>query len=116
MNQEIKDQDYRVVWTPETATLVLQGTLRLLGPKEYAPIAHLLDEAAQCSEQITLDLQGLHFLNSAGINLIYRFIIRARDEFHQEQVVVRGSPQVAWQGKSLENMQNLMPTLQLEWV
>ena len=115
MNREIKGQDYRVVWLTEESTVVFHGILRLLGHKEYAPISDLLNEAAQHATQITLDLQKLEFLNSAGINVVYRFIIQMRDDKVKRHVVVRGANRVTWQEKSLQNLKRLMPDLQLEW-
>ena len=52
---------------------------------------------------ITLDLRALSFLNSSGINVLYKFAIamRKRGELH---LVVRGSKNVPWQGKSLPNL------------
>ena len=116
MNREIKGQDYRVEWMPETGTVVFQGILRLMGHNEYEPIADLLNEVAQHANTITLDLQKLDFLNSAGINVFYRFIIQMRDAEQRRQVIVRGANQVTWQAKSLPNFNRLMPNLKLEWV
>lgn len=116
MNREIKGQDYGVEWIPETGTVFFHGILRLMGHNEYAPIADLLNEAAQHSDTTTLDLQKLDFLNSAGINIFYRFIIQMRDAEQTRQVVIRGSNQVTWQAKSLHNFSRLMPHLKLEWV
>jgi hypothetical protein len=46
--------------------------------------------------------------------MLFRFVIRMRDQAIC-QVVVHGSAQVPWQTKSLENLQRLMPSLQLEF-
>ena len=90
MNREIKGQDYGVEWIPETGTVFFHGILRLMGHNEYAPIADLLNEAAQHSDTTTLDLQKLDFLNSAGINIFYRFIIQMRDAEQTRQVGHKG--------------------------
>ena len=116
MNREIKGQDYQVEWIPATGTIVFHGILRLMGHNEYAPIADLLSEAAAHSDTIILDLQKLEFVNSAGINVFYRFIIQMRDAGQKHQVIVRGAKQVTWQAKSLSNLNLLMSDLTLEWV
>lgn len=112
---EIKTDDYRIWYDPQTTTVYCQGSLRLSGMAEYAPIAELLDEAAsQEQSPIVLDLQGLEFLNSSGISMLSKFVIKVR---HKKTVnlVVRGSKSIPWQGKSLKNLQRLMPSLSLEW-
>jgi hypothetical protein len=65
--------------------------------------------------KITLNLQQLEFLNSAGINMLSKFIIEERKKARAE-MAVQGSHRIAWQGKSLKNFQRLMPGLQLELV
>jgi hypothetical protein len=62
---------------------------------------------------ITLDLRELEFLNSSGINVISKFVLKVRQK-NTSQILVRGSKTIPWQGKSLKNLQRLMPSLQLE--
>ena len=110
---EITHDDYRVTYDPETATVMCTGSFRLRGP-EYAPIADMLNEAADAKPQILiLDLRDLQFLNSSGINTLSKFVIRIR-KHNASQVVVRGNNQFPWQKKSLRNLERLMPGLQLE--
>jgi hypothetical protein len=112
---EIKGEDYSIVGDTINASVTFHGALRLRGMREYAPIMHLMDDvAAAAVDAITLNLQDLRFLNSSGINMLFRFVIQVRDQATC-QVVVRGSAQVPWQTKSLENLQRLMPSLQLEF-
>jgi hypothetical protein len=111
---EIEGEEYRVTYDPGAATLTFEGTLRLQGMAAYAPITELLDGAVEAAhEVITLDVRGLKFLNSSGINILFRFVIRTRDRA-KSQLVVRGTSRVFWQTKSLRNMQRLMPGLELE--
>jgi hypothetical protein len=112
---EIRGDNYHVVYDPASANIALQGFLRLRGMSEYAPIMQLLDGVvAAAPETITLSLQGLRFLNSSGINMLFRFVINMRDQT-STQVVVHGSSQIPWQVKSLRNLQRLMPGLQLDF-
>ena len=76
---EIKTDDYRICYDPETLTVSCQGSLRLSGMAEYAPIAELLDDiASQEQSPVVLDLQGLEFLNSSGISMLSKFVIKVR--------------------------------------
>ena len=111
---EIKDESYHISGDTLNASVTFHGTLRLRGMREYAPIMQLLDEVAEAAvDAITLDLRDLRFLNSSGINMLFRFVIQMRDQATC-QVIVIGSAQSPWQTKSLPNLQRLMPALQLE--
>ncbi|OUD11742.1 slr1659 superfamily regulator [Thioflexithrix psekupsensis] len=112
---EIKTDSYRVIQADENSTIKLEGALRLSGMEEYAPIVDLFNQVVDSSvEKITLDLRELEFLNSSGINVLSKFVIKIRQK-QNIQMIVQGSQKVAWQGKSLKNLQRLMPTLQLKW-
>ncbi len=111
---EIKTKDYGICYDPSTATVSFVGSLRLSGAEDYAPIVQLLGEVADVEPaKITLNVQQLEFLNSSGINMLSKFIIEVRKKA-RVQMVVQGSQRIAWQGKSLKNLQRLMPGLQLE--
>ncbi len=113
---EIKTEDYRICYDPSTATVSFVGSLRLSGSAEYAPIVELLGSLASVEPaKITLNLQQLEFLNSSGINMLSKFIIEVRKQA-RVQMAVQGSQRIAWQSKSLKNLQRLMPGLQLELV
>jgi hypothetical protein len=112
---EVKGTNYHVWYEPNSATVHLDGTLRLRGMTEYDPIVQLLhDVVDQAPEKITLDLHTLKFLNSSGINILFKFVIRIREQ-GQSQLLVRGSEQIPWQQKSLQNLQRLMVGVQLVW-
>jgi hypothetical protein len=111
---EIKHEEYQVAYDPDTATITCQGSFRLRGSAEYAPILEILNEAVNTKpETITLDLRELKFLNSSGINTLSKFMIQVR-KHKASQMVIKGSAQVSWQKKSLKNFQRLLPDLQLE--
>lgn len=113
---EVKGSTYCVVYDPAKAAVLFQGSLRLQGMTDYEPIRKLLDEAVAASPgTAVLDLRGLEFLNSAGINLLFGFVIRMRDQA-RGLLVVNGSARYPWQERSLRNLQKLMPGLRLEWV
>lgn len=130
---EIKTEDYSVSYDPEAPILETQspeaqipraqiprapiitcrGTLRLSGTEDYAPIAALLDQAlATQPVRLILDLQELKFLNTSGINVLSKFVIKVRQQ-ESIQLTIHGSHAISWQGRSLKNLQRLMPSLQL---
>ena len=110
----IEDNGYKIEYHPDTITCNLKGSLRLGGPKEYKPIASLLDNILKESpEMITLDLKELKFLNSSGISMLSKFVISAR-KAKTVKITVLGSSELPWQGKSLKNLQKLLPSLKLE--
>ncbi len=111
---EIKARDYNISYDSVTETVSCQGSLRLNGMDEYAPIVQLLNDVAdQDPPTLTLDLRNLEFLNSSGINVISKFVIKVRQKGNI-QMIVQGSKTIPWQGKSLKNLQRLMPKLKLE--
>ena len=111
---EIKAEDYTVSYDAATATVSCQGSLRLSGMEEYAPIVQLLNNVAdQEPLTITLNLQKLEFLNSSGISMLSKFVLKVRQK-NNIQMLVQGSKGIPWQGKSLKNLQRLMPSLELE--
>ncbi len=112
---EVKGTNYHVAYNPPSTTVSFSGTLRLRGINEYDPIVQLLDDVvAENPPQITLDLCDLKFLNSSGINILFKFVIKIREQGRSKLTVV-GSEQIPWQQKSLQNLRRLMAGVQLEW-
>lgn len=110
---EVRGDDYRVSYDQTTATISCQGSFRLYGVAGYEPIMELLNHVAdQKPATITLNLKELEFLNSSGINTISKFIISVRNH-KASDLVIKGNRQISWQSKSLENLQRLMPNLQV---
>lgn len=102
-------------WGTSSATIAFQGTLRLYGGHEYESIMDFLYTiAAHKPGTLILNLRELGFLNSAGINVLYKFVIHVRD-FQASQFVVQGAQQMVWQSKLLSNFQRLMPAIIVEW-
>mgnify|MGYP001796753092 CR=1 FL=1 len=116
---EIKGQEYEVIYDPAISTVTFSGELALMGMGEYPPIATLLEHALketlnQSPNQLTLDLRELRFLNSSGINVISKFVIKVR-KLNTVVMVVKGSNSVPWQSKSLVNLKRLMPGMVVEF-
>lgn len=113
MENTIQDELYSAHYDPGAGVVSLKGTLRLNGMQEYAPVVALMSRALDAHTELTLDLTELDFLNSSGITTLSRFVIDCRNR-KTVTLTIRGSSQVAWQGKSLPNLQRLMPTLVME--
>lgn len=112
---EINTETYHVFYDPQTITIHMEGSLRLRGMKDYSPISQLLsDVALKNHESITLDVCKLRFLNSSGINVLFRFVIQVRD-LGVSTLRLKGSVDIPWQQKSLANMQRLMSSIQFDW-
>ncbi|OHE72342.1 MAG: hypothetical protein A2007_04775 [Verrucomicrobia bacterium GWC2_42_7] len=113
MNLENKSDNHRVWYQPETQTIFFEGTLRMGGVEEYASISSLLDDIFHSKPTtLTLDLKKLDFLNSSGISVLAKFVIAARKD-GTVPLVIKGSSQIPWQGKSLPNLKKLYTSLQL---
>ncbi|HBB30478.1 MAG TPA: hypothetical protein DDZ80_04420 [Cyanobacteria bacterium UBA8803] len=111
---EINEESYKIWYETDTATVNFQGALRLSGIEEYKPITQLLNDLAnQDLPTITLNLKKLEFLNSSGISMLSKFVIDVRKK-QTSQMIIVGSKEIPWQGKSLKNLQRLMPGLTLE--
>ncbi len=113
---EVKGDDYQVWYDPSDNCIHCWGSLRLAGTEEYAPIVSILEYVIeQAPSKLILNLCHLEFLNSSGINVLSKFVIKVRQK-ETISITVQGSESIPWQGKSLKNLQRLMPALKLEWV
>lgn len=109
---EVRDSSYRVWYDAPTSTVFFEGSLRL-GTAEYEPIAALLTRVlAGRPPKITLRMTELVFLNSSGINTLYKFIIAVR-KLGDVAVHVEASQTITWQGKSLQNLRKFLPSITL---
>jgi hypothetical protein len=112
-NLEVKSDDYKVLYEPDSATVSFEGEISLGGSADYAPIVKLLDNAAAGDvKTITLNVKELKFLNSSGISMLSKFVLGMKKK-KNIQLVVLGSKQMPWQGKSLKNLEKLLPGLKL---
>ncbi len=112
---EIRGDEYTITYDPITATVTCQGTFRQYGMTGYESIEHMLEQVAeQKAPVITIDLKKLEFLNSSGINAFSKFIITVRN-YAVSRIVIFGNPDISWQIRSLENLQRLMPNIQVRF-
>ncbi len=113
MDNVIQGDNYSVAYDAAAGTVALKGMMRLNGMEEYAPVVGVLSRAANEHQAVTLDLRELEFLNSSGIAMLSKFVIEARNK-QTVALTIRGAKTVAWQGKSLVNLQRLMPALSMD--
>jgi hypothetical protein len=91
--------------------IFFKGALRLSGMEDYAPILDLLKGTlADRATPVVLDLRELDFLNSSGITMLSRFVIEARNQAGID-LQFFASESIPWHGRSLKNLQRLMPAL-----
>lgn len=112
---EITSDKYSVRYDSANQMIICQGALRLAGMQDYAPIVQLLDQAIEDHPSVlTLNLRELNFLNSSGINVLSKFVLKVRNQ-QDIHLIVQGSTEIPWQEISLANLKRLMPPLELTW-
>ena len=109
---KIETESYTLESDDSNNSVQISGSLRLNGLEEYTPVLDALRAALAKGDAMTLDLSSLEFLNSSGIAMLSKFVIEARGQ-EGLQLVILGSSQIPWQGKSLKNLQRLYPALEL---
>jgi hypothetical protein len=112
----IKGEEYAVEYNDVTQQVSFIGTIRLQSTDEYEPITLLLHQAHDQTadgQPVNLDFRQLQFLNSAGINMISRFVIAARKQ-DKVNLKVLGNQDIYWQQKSLTNLQRLWSKVEIE--
>jgi hypothetical protein len=111
---ELKGEDYIVTYNELKNAIEFFGTIRLRDSSDYASIDDMLVGAhRKSSGSMILDFRNLQFLNSAGINVVSKFVITAR-RAGNVTLKVLGNSAITWQQKSLKNLQKLWPLVQIE--
>ena len=114
---EIKGEDYSVTYDSAAATVVLRGKLRLYDYVAWQPIERLLLEVtATQSSAITLDIRDLEFINSSGIDMLFRFAYKVSNQAHSWLTVRLLDKAAIWQQRLLSTIEMMVPSLQVERV
>lgn len=114
MNHEIQEEKYQITHDPDQAVVHLRGALLLNGAVAYEPILELLQQAAESHEPnpFEVDIRGLTFLNSSGINMMTKFVMYVSEvKGLTLKVTLVGKKHIAWQERLSVNLTRLMPTL-----
>ncbi|MBS0015139.1 MAG: hypothetical protein KFF72_01995 [Arthrospira sp. SH-MAG29] len=112
--ESYQTEDYSIGYDSQISTITLKGSLRLNGLEDSNAVVKLLNDVLDIEPpKITLNLRELEFLNSSGINMLSKFVIKVRQK-KTINLVLLASSKIPWQGKSLKNLQRLMPTLELQ--
>ncbi|MFN4262884.1 MAG: hypothetical protein ACK4IT_04505 [Thioalkalivibrionaceae bacterium] len=101
---------FRVDFDHVRRRAVFEGALRRNGPAEYEVFWRELERMVARGGHCWIDLQLLEFLNSSGIAMLSRLVLRARDT-DGLSVTIRGSRQIPWQARTLRNLSKLWPEL-----
>ncbi len=111
---EIKGDTYAVSYEPDEKRVSFRGVIRLHG-NDYDEILKLLRQIVlDKPDTVTLDVTQLKFLNSSGINHLFKFAVNLRNQT-ATRLVVKGTSEVLWQQKSLKNLLSLTRNATLEW-
>lgn len=112
----VSGETYRVWRDPDSARIDFEGALRLSGTKAYAPIAELLEDVRTAAEDtVSLDISKLQYLNSAGINMFYKFAVSLRKR-GDLKLIVYGSHAFPWQKKMLNHMDRFIERLEIQYI
>lgn len=112
---EIKAENYCIEYDLSKAAIVFHGSLLLNGAEEYAPIVQLLNNAVeQQPNVIVLNIQKLRMLNSSGFQMLSKFVMKVR-QHRDMQLLIQGNSTISWQARSLQNLQRLMPTIEIDF-
>ena len=112
---EIIDNNYSISYDADTVTIKCTGYFRLRGTEEYAPMLELLYAVADHGlPELNMDVTGLEFLNSSGINMLSKFVLRLR-KGAPVKLTIHASETYPWQKKSLRNFQKLQPGTDIQY-
>ena len=108
-----KSLNYSIHYDCEAEIISLSGKLHLIQrEKAFHEILSWFDLVINKEPpRVLLDVSNLYYLNSLGISIVAKFVIRSRDK-KSIHVVVKASKQITWQTKSLENLKRIMPSLE----
>lgn len=113
---QVSGNTYRVWREQDTARVNFEGSLRLSGTMAYMPIAQLLQEVGELgSSTVTLDMSKLQYLNSAGINMLYKFALNLHKKGNSK-LVVYGSNAFPWQKKMLSHLDRFITDLDIKFI
>ena len=74
----LNTDDYNIWYEEDTKVIYMEGKLRLNSSDDYAEINKLIEETTATDGKLSLNLTELEFLNSSGINVLYKHVLMAK--------------------------------------
>lgn len=113
---QVSGNTYRVWREQGSARVNFEGSLRLSGTVAYLPIAQLLEEVGELEGgPVILDMSKLQYMNSAGINMLYKFALNLNKK-GSAKLVVYGSNAYPWQKKMLSHLDRFIEDLDIQFL
>jgi len=116
MVEIMKDQKYSIIYDIDSASLMFSGSFVLNSSLDYDPILQLLKQTADKHEphKLVLDISGLKFMNSSGLNMITKFIMYFNDvKKYKLKLYIKIHRKINWQEKLCCNMGKLLESLEV---
>jgi hypothetical protein len=111
----IDGDDYKVLYDGATSTVYFSGTLRLFQSSDYKKIEQFLLQAHNLDiASLTIDFRDLLFMNSLGINMLCKFIIKIK-KIGKLSIKIVGNKGILWQVKSFQNLKLLWDKIELQF-
>ena len=107
--------DFNIMFNNSENKVVFTGSMRLWDAEEYGKINRFLLDVYELNiPHMILDFHELEFLNSAGINMLCKFVLQAKNE-NKMPVKIFGNKSILWQVKSFNNLKLLWRDINLEF-
>ncbi len=116
MIEIMKDPKYTISYDIDLASLIFSGSFILNSSTEYDPILQLLKQTADNHEphKLVLDISGLKFMNSSGLNMVTKFIMYFNEvKKYKLKLYIKIHKKVNWQEKLCSNMSKLLESLEV---
>jgi hypothetical protein len=108
-------EDFTIHFNDADKKIVFAGSMRLWDAEGYGKISKfLLDVYELDLDSVTLDFRKLEFLNSAGINMLCKFVIHAKNR-NKMRLRIIGNKDILWQVKSFANLKLLWPDITIDF-
>ena len=105
--------DYQI--QVEASLAIIKGVLRLMSPYDYEePFRDIQKGIISCTEEFTLDISKLNYLNSSGITAFAKLIILAKS--NKKKIKIIGSSQIPWQKTSMSCLDKLYHDIHMSWL
>lgn len=112
---EIRGNNYKVWDDANTATVSLEGILRLGTAEAYQPLLDLIlaqiAPLAVGAGKLKLDLYAVNFLDDAGFDVLCKAAIAVRKK--AGTLVVRGNRNVPWQSSKLPTLKSFAQSFEI---